>query len=90
MAEHVAAAGRLPLADCLAAGPASGRDRESSARARVEALDAAIRLAEPPPAGPVLLVADTSRTGWAVTVAAARLREAGATAVIPLVGHLLP
>ena len=90
MAEHVAAAGRLPLAGCLAADSLPGDDRESAARARVEALDAALRVAEPPPAGPVLLVADTSRTGWAVTVAAARLREAGATAVIPLVGHLLP
>jgi len=90
MAEHVAVAGRLPLARCLAPGPLPAEDRESSARARVEALDAAIRLTEPPPAGPLLLVADTSRTGWAVTVAAARLRQAGATAVIPLVGHLLP
>jgi len=90
MAEHVAAAGRLPLAGSLAADALPVEDRESSARARVEALEAAIRVAEPPPAGPVLLVADTSRTGWSVTVAAARLREAGATAVIPLVGHLLP
>jgi ATP-dependent DNA helicase RecQ len=90
MAEHVAAVGRLPLAECLAADSLPVGDRESSARARVEALDAALRVAQPPPAGAVLLVADTSRTGWALTVAAARLREAGATAVVPLVGHLLP
>jgi ATP-dependent DNA helicase RecQ len=90
MAEHVATAGRLPLLGCLVSDALPSDDRESSARTRVEALDAAIRLAELPPAGPVLLVADASRTGWAVTVAATRLREAGATVVIPLVGHLLP
>ena len=35
----------------------------------------------------VLLVVDESGTGWAVTVAAARLREAGAAVVLPLVVH---
>ncbi len=90
MAEHVAAAGRLPLVGCLAAAALPAEQREVSAGARVDALDAALQVAEPPPAGPLLLVADTARTRWALTVAAARLREAGATAVIPLVGHLLP
>jgi ATP-dependent DNA helicase RecQ len=90
MAEHVAAAGRLPLVGCLAAAALPAEQREASAGARVDALDAALQVAEPPPAGPLLLVADTARTRWALTVAAARLREAGATAVIPLVGHLLP
>ncbi|MGW0038285.1 RecQ family ATP-dependent DNA helicase [Gordonia sp. NPDC003376] len=35
----------------------------------------------------VLLVVDESRSGWAVTLAAAALREAGATAVLPLLIH---
>lgn len=35
----------------------------------------------------VLLVVDASRSGWAVTVAAATLREAGACAVLPLLIH---
>lgn len=35
----------------------------------------------------VLLVLDASRSGWAVTVAAATLREAGANAVLPLLIH---
>lgn len=35
----------------------------------------------------VLLVVDASRSGWAVTVAAATLREAGAHAVLPLLIH---
>lgn len=42
------------------------------------------------PSGPVLLVAASMRTGWAITVVAAMLREAGATAVLPLVVHQLP
>lgn len=35
----------------------------------------------------VLLVVDASRSGWAVTVAAATLRESGAGAVLPLLIH---
>ena len=42
------------------------------------------------PSGPVLLVDDTTRTGWTLTVAAALLAEAGAGAVWPLVVHRLP
>jgi len=41
-------------------------------------------------AGPVLLVCATSRTGWAHTVAAAKLRDAGVSSVMPLVVHQLP
>lgn len=35
----------------------------------------------------VLLVVDASSSGWPITLAAARLREAGATAVLPLLIH---
>jgi ATP-dependent DNA helicase RecQ len=35
----------------------------------------------------VLLVVDASASQWPVTVAAATLREAGATAVLPLLVH---
>ncbi|MGW5522769.1 RecQ family ATP-dependent DNA helicase [Gordonia sp. NPDC003950] len=35
----------------------------------------------------VLLVVDESRSGWAITLAAALLRESGATAVLPLLIH---
>jgi ATP-dependent DNA helicase RecQ len=35
--------------------------------------------------GPVLLVDDRIETGWTMTVAAMRLRAAGASAVLPLV-----
>jgi ATP-dependent DNA helicase RecQ len=40
--------------------------------------------------GPVLLVDDTYRSGWMMTFAAALLREAGVSAVMPLVVHQLP
>jgi ATP-dependent DNA helicase RecQ len=42
------------------------------------------------PSGPVLLVDDTLRTGWTMTIGGALLREAGATAVLPLVVHQRP
>ena len=35
----------------------------------------------------VLLVVDASSSGWPITLAAAKLREAGATAVLPLLIH---
>ena len=59
---------------------------------RVRALLAGLRLRDDVqvPGGPVLLVDDTYRTGWTATVAAALLRQAGATAVLPLVLHQLP
>jgi ATP-dependent DNA helicase RecQ len=42
------------------------------------------------PAGPVLLVDDVARSRWTLTVAAALLRSAGASAVLPVVGQLRP
>ena len=38
----------------------------------------------------VLLVVDATSSLWPITVAAAKLREAGATAVLPLLLHQLP
>lgn len=35
--------------------------------------------------GPVLLVDDQVNTGWTMTVAAMRMRQAGASAVLPFV-----
>ena len=47
------------------------------------------RLAAPGPVSgePVLLLDNTSRSGWTLTVAAAALRAAGAGPVYPLVLH---
>jgi ATP-dependent DNA helicase RecQ len=55
-------------------------------------LESVIRLASDTalPAGPVLLVATDVRTRWTATVAAALLREQGASQVLVLALHLRP
>ena len=91
VASHVASVGRMPLADVLQrVGPAPGVDVASGAR--VAALSEALewRPGSTVPAGPLLLIDARYRSGWSVTVAAALLRDAGATAVLPLVLHQLP
>jgi ATP-dependent DNA helicase RecQ len=89
MVAHVGTVGRLPVVPLLQSDGSLPAQDVSSA-ARVAALSQAFRVGAAPPEGPVLLVADRSRTGWSITVAAALLREAGAPAVLPLVGHKLP
>jgi ATP-dependent DNA helicase RecQ len=91
VAQHVASVGRLPLVDALRlAGPTPGPDAASGAKvaALLEALS--LRPEVQVPAGPLLLIDARYRSGWSVTVAAALLRDAGATAVLPLVLHRLP
>jgi ATP-dependent DNA helicase RecQ len=61
-----------------------GRGAANSAH-RVAAVTRRYRLEGEIPAGPVLLVDDQVATGWTLTLAARALREAGATAVLPLV-----
>jgi ATP-dependent DNA helicase RecQ len=50
----------------------------------VAAVSRRFRLDGDVPPAPVLLVDDQVVTGWTLTVAARALREAGATAVLPL------
>jgi len=95
VASHLASQGRLPLVDALRlAGTGSdlmpGAEVASGAKvaALLEAL--VLRPEAAVPAGPLLLIDARYRSGWSVTVAAALLREAGATAVLPLVLHQLP
>jgi ATP-dependent DNA helicase RecQ len=92
LAERIAAVGRLPLVDALVAqGPCPPDDVPS--RPRVDALFGGLAVradVELPTDGPVLLVDDTYRTGWTMTVAAVLLREAGVVSVMPLVVHQLP
>lgn len=91
VASHVASVGRLPLIDALhLAGPTPAADVASGAKvaALLEAL--ALRPGVSVPAGPLLLIDARYRSGWSVTVAAALLREAGASSVLPLVLHQLP
>ena len=91
LAQHLATVGKLPLVDALEInGPRPPSDVASAARA--SALLASLRVSDGVtlPAGPVLLVDDTYRTGWTATVAGTLLAEHGATSVLPLVIHRLP
>jgi ATP-dependent DNA helicase RecQ len=91
LAEHIARKGRLPLHDVFSwrGGPAPD---DTASTPVVAHLESAICLASGAnlPAGPVLLVASTVRTRWAATVAAALLREQGASQVLVLALHLQP
>ena len=95
------AAGRLAGRACGAGGPAAAGRRRCSDRAAsdgggrvgVRARDLLARTSVRDGVifdGPVLLVDDTVRTRWTLTVASALLAEAGATQVLPLAIHLLP
>lgn len=90
LAEHIATVGRRPLADPFTwtGGPAP---RDAASGAVVAHLERAIHL-DPAVAveGPVLLCAASMRTGWATTVCASLLHEAGAGPTMPLVLHRLP
>ena len=91
IAEHIARIGKLPLLDALVAtGVAPPTDTASGARVTALAAGLTLRGDIEIPCGPVLLVDDTYRSGWTMTIAAALLRSAGATAVLPLVVHQLP
>jgi ATP-dependent DNA helicase RecQ len=90
LAEHVARVGRLPLLDALGVtGPPPTAEAASAVRARDLLARTSVRDGMSFD-GPVLLVDDTVRTRWTVTVASALLAEVGASQVMPLAVHLLP
>ena len=90
LAEHVARVGCLPLVDALGvSGPPPTVDAASAVRARDLLARTSVRDGASFD-GSVLLVDDTVRTRWTVTVASALLAEAGASQVMPLAVHLLP
>jgi len=89
VASHLARVGRLELGRLAVAGDAPPPDREVPSdreaaywRGAIEVPDAAAVAGRV-----VLLVVDATRSQWAVAVAAAKLREAGAAMVLPLVIH---
>jgi len=92
VAEHLASAGRLPLLDALqlASGPLPGPEAASGAKVAALTATLTLRPEVTVPPGPLLLVDARYRSGWTATVAATLLREAGATAVLPLVVHQSP
>ena len=90
LAEQVARVGRLPLVDALGvSGPPPTAEAASAVRARDLLARTSVRDGVSFD-GPVLLVDDTVRTRWTVTVASALLAEVGASQVMPLAVHLLP
>ena len=91
LALHVATAGRLPLVEALSR-ISNAPEGDVASGAKVAALRQALVLLPNVPLhnGPLLLVDARYRSGWSMTVGAALLREAGATAVLPLVLHQLP
>ena len=91
IAAHIASVGKLPIIGALAqSGPVPSTDTASAARVRALVDRLTIVEGVVVPNGPLLLVDDTYRSGWTMTVAAAILRRSGASAVLPLVVHQLP
>jgi ATP-dependent DNA helicase RecQ len=91
LATLIADAGNLALIDAFTtSGP--GPEHDTASVKRANAIIAGLHLRDDVtvPDGPVLLVDDTSRTGWTVTVAGALLRNAGSGSVYPVVLHKLP
>lgn len=91
LAQHIAGVGKLPFLD-LFSWHGDAVDGRLSSGPVVTHLEGVIRL-DPTtevPHGPVLMCATTMRTGWALTVSAALLHDAGCTATMPLVIHRLP
>ena len=84
LATRVATIGRLPYLGALGYPDPPAERRHNSAQ-RVRTLWKTFSPPDGVPAGPVLLVDDRIDSGWTMTVAAKLLREAGATAVLPLV-----
>ena len=91
LGERIAGIGRLTYLGALgyatADGPGPRRHNSAQRLASLwrslvvrEDLQAALEAAD----GPVLLIDDQIDTGWTMTVAAALLRDAGASAVLPL------
>ncbi len=89
LAQRLAALGRMRLVpDALVAGNGGGFQSQTATNTEA-ATNALTRLsvAASVPTGPALLIDDTTRSGFTLTVAACLLREAGAGPVYPLVLH---
>lgn len=84
VAERVAAAGRLDVAHATV-GSIPSRDLTSADEAA--AWQRSIQVPPHVAGRTVLLVVDASASQWPVTIAAAQLRDAGATHVLPLLVH---
>lgn len=91
IAAHLGTVGKLPVIDAVGvSGQMPSSDVPSAGQVNARAANVVLRPGVDVPRGPVLLLDSKYRTGWTMTVAAALLREAGASAVLPLVVHQLP
>ena len=87
LAARLAQAGRMELATPLQAdGPGFQDDAATNAESAATALRR-LSVTGEVPSGPVLLVDDSLRSGFTLTVAAALLRESGSGPVYPLALH---
>lgn len=89
IAEHIAAVGRLSRSSMAVAERPSG---DLAGPAEAAHWDQALSVPAPQEVDGrcVLLVVDRTASQWPVTVAAAKLREAGASRVLPLLVHRTP
>ncbi|MEO9139691.1 MAG: DEAD/DEAH box helicase [Jatrophihabitans sp.] len=86
-ARRLAELGRMDLATPLAAdGPGFQREAGTNLESAAGALRR-LRIEGSVPSGPVLMLDDSTRSGFTLTVAAALVREAGSGPVYPLVLH---
>ena len=91
LAAGLAAIGQLTVIEPFeVSGPHAPSGLSPAARARTVEARIRLRPGIAVPSGPILLVDDTLRTGWTMTISGALLREAGATAILPLVVHQRP
>ncbi len=89
VADHLAGVGRLDRVDLQGVRPVPGdpSSGEEAAHWRDALAGPVEGVADQVRGRTVLLVVDATRSGWAVTLAAAMLRRAGASLVLPLVLH---
>lgn len=90
VAGHLATVGRLPLIEALEIVGRRPTDNAASAVRVRELLDGLAVRDGCTFDGPVLLVDDTIRSRWTVTVAAKLITDAGASSVLPFAIHQLP
>jgi ATP-dependent DNA helicase RecQ len=90
IADHVATVGRLDRAELTVDRAGFTDDLSSAEEARVWRDGVAVADPAAVAGHTVLLLADASSSQWPITVAAAKLRESGATAVLPLLIHKRP
>jgi ATP-dependent DNA helicase RecQ len=90
--DHVASVGRLGRTDVITPAAADPTELSSAEEARLwrDSLSIEPDVAAAVADGAVLLVVDATSSLWPVTVAAAKLREAGAALVLPLLLHRRP